>query len=78
MVVVMLDGKDSLTRITAIRSNEYKLVYDHDKESKSFFRVGRDIKKGIDELVLSSDYEESMKPFVEYLEKTSRKCKVTM
>ena len=25
---------------------------------------------GIDELVLSSDYEESMKPFVEYLEKT--------
>ena len=57
-------------RITAIRSNEYKLVYDHDKESKSFFRVGRDMHPGIDELVLSSDYEESMKPFVEYLEKT--------
>ena len=59
-------------RITAIRSNEYKLVYDHDKESKSFFRVGRDMHPGIDELVLSSDYEESMKHSLN-LEEQSRK-----
>lgn len=57
-------------RITAIRSDQYKLVYDHDQESKSFFRIGGDLHPGIDVPLLNKDYEESMKPFVEYLERT--------
>lgn len=57
-------------RITAIRSDEFKLVYDHDNKSSSFFKVGNKNSPGIDTPLSLKGNEDKMKPFIEYFQKT--------